>query len=163
MSAERFMQLVKETRGFEMIHAYADDVDHLLGGKEGSCWYIIMKNGKIKESFIATYDNSVWEDRLIKGSGAGKKGKSVSSGTTIEKIAKQAYLFQEEAWVQRQAGKAKVIEEHHPHYHYVYGFGDRALDVSAEFGVTIGYSDIRDVSTAFHLRDISIGDDVEQP
>ena len=29
--------------------------------------------------------------------------------------------------------------ELHPHYHYVYGIGDKALDVSEKYGVSIGY------------------------
>ena len=55
----------------------------------------------------------------------------------------------------------RVIEDSHPHYHYVYGFGDRALDVSAKYGVTIGWSDLKDVPAGFHLRYLYTGDDVD--
>lgn len=36
-----------------------------------------------------------------------------------------------------------------PRYHYVYGFGDKGLDVSVEYGVTIAYNDIKDVDAGF--------------
>lgn len=36
MSAERFMQLVAENQGFEFVQAYKDDVDLVLGGKDGT-------------------------------------------------------------------------------------------------------------------------------
>ena len=48
MSAERFMQLVVEKHGFEFVQAYKDDVDLFLGGKDGTFWYVVMKNGKVK-------------------------------------------------------------------------------------------------------------------
>ena len=48
-------------------------------------------------------------------------------------------------------------------YHYIYGFGDKGLDVSEQYGVTIAYSDIKDTSTGFHLRYVYVGDDVELP
>ena len=34
---------------------------------------------------------------------------------------------------------------------------------AAQYGVTIGYSDIEDVSVGFHLRDMSTGQNVEMP
>ena len=34
----------------------------------------------------------------------------------------------------------------------VYGIGDKALDVSEASGVSIGYSDIKDLPAGFHLR-----------
>ena len=163
MSAERFMQLVVENQGFEFVQAYKDDVDLFLGGKDGTFWYVIMKNGKVKESYIATYENGSWKDQMIKGTGAAKSVKDIAAGTTIREIVDKAYLAQNEEWVQRRIGKTRVIEDQHPHFHYVYGFGDKAVDVSSQYGVTIGYSDIKDVSQGFHLRDMSTGQDVEMP
>ena len=163
MSAEKFMQLVEEYKGFELVQAYRDDVDLYLGGKDGTFWYVVMKNGKAKESFVATYSQGSWKDQQIKGSGAAKTVKEITAGSTIQKIAEKAYLAQSENWVQRGMGKAKVVADGHPHYHFVYGFGDKAADISEKYGVTIGYSDIKDVSRGFHLRDISVGDEVELP
>ena len=45
----------------------------------------------------------------------------------------------------------------------MYGFGDKALDVSVPYGVTIGYNDIKDADTAFHLRFLYTGSEVELP
>lgn len=161
VSEERFIKLVKENGGFEYYQAYRNDVDHILGGKGDTYWYVVMKKGKVTESYIGKYAGGVWEDVFIKGSGDGKKTKAMPSGSTIRKIAEKAYLCQNETWVTRRT--PKPIEDAHPHYHYVYGFGDRALDVSVQYGVTIAYNDIKDADTSFHLRYLYIGNDVDLP
>ena len=43
------------------------------------------------------------------------------------------------------------------------GFGDKGLDISEQYGVTIGYSDIKDTSTGFHLRYLYTGNEVDLP
>ena len=83
------------------------------------------------------------------------------SGSTIKRIVENAYLAQEENWVKNR--KPRLVEDSHPHYHYVYGFGDKALDVSEAYGVSIGYSDINDPSAGFHLRYLSVGSEVSLP
>ena len=163
MSEEKFVRLVNENQGFELVQAYKDDVDLFLGGKDGTFWYVVTKKGKTKESYIAAYAGGAWKDQMIKGNGPAKSVKDIAGGTTIRKIAEKAYLAQDEEWVQRRLGKARVIEEHHPHYHYVYGFGDKAVDVSAQYGVTIGYSDLKDEAAGLHLRSLAVGEDVEMP
>ena len=161
MSQERFFRLVEEYQGFEFTLAYRDDVDHIIGGKGGTFWYVIAKNGKLAESWIASFQDGVWSDRQIRGRGAKQKIGELPQGSTIRRIAQSAYLMQEESWVKGR--KPRLIEDAHPHYHYTYGFGDKALDVSAQYGVTIGYSDIHDQSAGFHLRDLQTGKDVELP
>ena len=146
VSEERFIKLVKENGGFEYYQAYRNDVDHILGGKGDTYWYVVMKKGKVTESYIGKYAGGVWEDVFIKGSGDGKKTKAMPSSSTIRKIAEKAYLCQNETWVTRRT--PKPIEDAHPHYHYVYGFGDKALDVSVQYGVTIAYNDIKDADTS---------------
>lgn len=42
MSEEKFLKLVEDCRGFEFYQAYRGDVDHVLGGKDDTCWYVIM-------------------------------------------------------------------------------------------------------------------------
>ena len=161
MFEERFIQLVEENGGFEFYQAYRGDVDHVRGGKDGTFWYVILKRGKVTESSIGKLSGGVWEDVCIKGSGAGSKTKDMPSGSTIRRIAEKAYLMQNEAWVTRRT--PKPVEDAHPHYHYTYGFGDRGLDVSVQYGVTIAYSDIRDEDAGFHLRYLYTGDDVDLP
>ena len=81
--------------------------------------------------------------------------------STIKRIEERAYFMQDAEWV---AGRApRLIEDSHPHYHYVYGMGDKALDVSESYGVSIGYNDIADPDSAFHLRDLYTGEGVELP
>ncbi len=157
MSAERFIGLVEENDGFEFYQAYQNDVDHVLGGKGNTFWYIVMKKGKVSETYIGKRDGDVWEDTYTKGT----KTKSMPAGSTIALIAEKAYLMQEEKWVRDRKGK--LIEDAHPHYHYVYGFGDKGLDVSAQFGVTIAFSDIKDTAAGFHLRYLYTGSDMELP
>ena len=120
-----------------------------------------MKKGKVAESYIGKLRDGAWEDVYIKGSGASKKTKAMPAGSTIRKIAEKAYLMQNENWVTRRT--PNPIEDAHPHYHYVYGFGDKALDVSVKYGVTIAFSDIKDVEAGFHLRYLYTGNDVELP
>ena len=157
MSAERFLKLVEDQDGFEFVQAYQKDVDHFLGGKGDTIWYFVLKRGKVSETYIGHLQDGVWEDTYTKG----KRIKTLPAGTTIGKIVEKAYLCQEETWVKDRKGK--LIEDAHPHYHYTYGFGEKGLDVSAEYGVTISFSDIHDVPAGFHLRDLSTGDAVELP
>ncbi|MBP5279279.1 MAG: hypothetical protein J6Z03_02245 [Erysipelotrichaceae bacterium] len=158
---EQFMKLVEENKGFEYYQAYRDDVDHILGGKDDTYWYTILKDGKVRESYIGKYKNGSWEDVHIKGRGANQKSKAMPEGSTIKKIAEKAYLMQDEEWVTSRT--PKPIEDEHPHYHYMKGFGDKGLDVSVKYGVTITYSDISDPDAGFHLRYLYTGNDVELP
>ena len=157
MSSERFIKLVEENEGFEFYQAYQKDVDHILGGKNNTFWYMIAKKGKVSETYIGKRNGDVWEDTYTKGA----KTKTMPAGSTIKLIAEKAYYMQEEQWVKGR--KAKLIEDAHPHYHYVYGFGDKGLDISEKNGVTIAYSDIKDLSTGFHLRYLYTGKDVDLP
>ena len=43
MFEERFIQLVEENGGFEFYQAYRNDVDHILGGKGNTYWYVILQ------------------------------------------------------------------------------------------------------------------------
>ena len=161
MFEEKFIQLVGENGGFEFYQGYRNDVDHVLGGKDGTFWYVIMKKSKVTESWIGKNSGGSWEDKYIEGSGASRKEKAMPAGTTIRMIAEKAYLMQNETWVTRRT--PKPIEDTHPHYHYVYGFGDKGLDVSVQYGVTIAYNDLKDENAAFHLRTLYTGSDVELP
>ena len=159
MNEEKFMTLVKDNKGFEVVYAYRDDVDHFLGGKNDHYWYVISKNGKVKEAYTSFYNDGEWKDHYIKGDGIKRKITEAKSGTTIDMIVAKAYLAHEESWVKDKKGT--LIEADHPYIHYVKGFGDKALDVSKEYGVNIGYNDLEDTPAGFHLRDLTVGDKVE--
>ena len=158
MFEEEFMKLVQQYQGFEIVHAYRDDVDHYLGGKNDHYWYVIMKNGKIRESYAAFFKDGIWKDQYITGEGSKRKVKEADSGITIKKIAAEAYLAQDENWVKDKKGT--LIEEEQPRIHYVKGFGDKALDVSKQYGVSIAFNDLDDNAGAFHVRFINTGDEV---
>ena len=49
---ERFVKLVEDKGGFEFYQAYRNDVNHILGGKGNTFWYVVMKKGKVTESYI---------------------------------------------------------------------------------------------------------------
>lgn len=105
MSEERFIKLVEENGGFEFYQAYRNDVDHILGGKDDIYWYVIMKKGKVAESYVGKRNNGAWEDVCTKGSGANKKTKVLPAGSTIKRIVEKAYLMQDETWVTRRTPK----------------------------------------------------------
>ncbi len=161
MSAERFMKLVEELNGFEYVIGFRDEVDHLLGGKGNTVWHTTMKDQKVKEMMVGVFDGVVWKDQLIKGTGAKKKTKDIPAGSTIKRIAEEAYLGQEEKWIKDRKGR--LVEDAHPHLHYTKGFGDKAADISVKYGVTIGWSDLQDAEAGFHLRYAYEGKDVEMP
>ncbi len=160
-NSERFLQLIEKYGGFELVHAYRDDEDHYLGGKGKVCWYVIMKDGRQTEARFGTLEGGRWSDRIVKGSGKRRSEKEAPAGSTIRRIAEKAYLAQEEDWVAGR--KPRLIEDGHPHFHYTRGFGEKGLDVSEAYGVTIRYSDINDVAAGFHERDVCTGADVELP
>lgn len=157
MFKDKFIKLVEENDGFEFYQAFSGDVDKVFGGKGNTYWHYVLKNGKVTELYVGKKTGDVWEDTYQKGT----KTKALAPGSTIELIAKCAYLAQDEKWVKDRTGK--LIEDAHPHLHYVYGFGDKAADVSKEYGVTVGYSDLKDSAAGFRLRYLYTGSEVELP
>ncbi len=161
MDKYRFMELVEKEKGFEFYQAFRDEIDWVIGGKKDTCWFVVMMDQSVVETFIGKLKDGEWTDIRIKGKGKKRTVNEMPSGSTIKRIEERAYFMQDEAWVKDR--KPRLVEDSHPHYHYVYGMGDKALDVSEAYGVSIGYSDIKDLSAGFRLRYIYVGDDVESP
>ena len=161
MENYRFLELVQQEKGFEFYQAFRDEVDWIIGGKEDTCWFVIMKDQSVKEMYIGTQKDGVWTDRMIKGKGKKKTITEMPSESTIRRVEERAYFMQDADWVSGR--KPKLVEDSHPHYHYVYGFGDKALDVSEAYGVSIGYNDLKEPSDAFHLRYLYTGEAVGLP
>ncbi len=161
MKSYRFLELVEKEKGFEFCQAFRDEVDWIIGGRGDTCWFTVMKDQSVKETWIGTLKDGVWTDRKIKGKGKKKTVTDMPAGSTIKRVEERAYFMQEEEWVKNR--KPRVIEDSHPHYHYVYGMGDKALDVSEVYGVSIAYSDLKDLSAGFHLRHLYTGNEVENP
>ena len=161
MENYRFMELVEKENGFEFYQAFRDEVDWVIGGKGDTYWFTILKDQSVKETYVGTFKDGVWTDRMIKGKGKKRTEKEMPAGSTIKRIEERAYFMQDEAWVKDR--KPRLIEDSHPHYHYVYGIGDKALDVSEAYGVSIAYSDIKDLSAGYHLRFLYVGEEVDKP
>ncbi len=161
MENYRFTELVKKENGFEFCQAFRDEVDWVIGGKDDTYWFAILRDQSVRETYIGTFKDGVWTDRLIKGKGKKKTIKDMPAESTIKRIEERAYFMQDAEWVAGR--KPRLIEDAHPHYHYVYGMGDKALDVSEAYGVSIAYSDLKDPSAGFHLRHLYTGEDVEIP
>ena len=161
MADYRFVELVKKEKGFEFYQAFRDEVDWVIGGRGDTYWFVVLQDQSVKETYIGTLKDGVWTDRRIKGKGKRKTVKEMPSGSTIKRIEERAYFMQDAEWVRDR--KPKLVEDAHPHYHYVYGFGDKALDVVKDYGVSIAYSDLKDPSAGFHLRYLYTGEEVETP
>ena len=161
MGNYRFVELAEKENGFEFCQAFRDEVDWVIGGKGDTYWFAVLKDQSVAETYIGTLKDGVWTDRKVKGKGKKKTEKEMPAGSTIKRIEERAYFMQDEDWVKNR--KPRLVEDAHPHFHYVYGIGDRALDVSEAYGVSIGYSDIKDLPSGFHLRYLYTGEDVDIP
>jgi len=161
MESYRFADLVEKEKGFEFYQAFRDEVDWVIGGKNHTYWFVVLKDQSVKETYIGTLKDGVWTDRWIKGKGKKKTIKEITAGSTIKRIEERAYFMQDAEWVKDR--KPRLVADSHPHYHYVYGIGDKALDVSEAYGISIAYSDINDLSSGYHLRYLYTGEEVEIP
>lgn len=161
MESGRFAELVEKEKGFEFYQAFRDEVDWIIGGKDNTFWFAVMQDQSVRETYIGTLKDGVWTDRRIKGKGKKKTEKEMPAGSTMKRIEERAYFMQDAEWVKGR--KPRLVEDAHPHYHYVYGMGDKALDISEAYGVSIAYSDLKDLSAGFHLRYLYTGKDVEIP
>ena len=161
MESCRFLKLAEQEKGFEFYQAFRDEVDWVIGGRDDTCWFMVLKDQSVKEIYIGTLKDGVWTDRKIKGKGKKKNITEMPAGSTIQRIEERAYFMQDADWVRNR--KPRLVEDAHPHYHYVYGMGDKALDISEAYGVSIAYSDLKDPSAGFHLRYLYTGEEVDIP
>ncbi len=159
MSSYMFTDLVERENGFEFYQAFRDEVDWVIGGKGDTVWFTVIKDLSVQETFIGTLKDGVWTDRRIKG--RKKNITEMPEGSTIKRVEERAYFMQDAEWVKDR--KPRLVEDAHPRYHYVYGMGDKALDVSEAYGVSIAYSDLQDPAAGFHLRYLYTGEEVESP
>ena len=159
MADYRFLELVEREKGFEFYQAFRDEVDWVIGGKGDTVWFTVIKDLSVQEIFIGTLKDGVWTDRRIKG--RKKNVTEMPEGSTIKRVEERAYFMQDAEWVKDR--KPRLVEDAHPRYHYVYGMGDKALDVSEAYGVSIAYSDLQDPAAGFHLRYLYTGEEVESP
>ena len=160
MNAESFMNLVNENDGFEFVIGYKDFVDHRIGGQGNKYWYFIDYDGKKQEYYVGTYENGTWTDKFYKKKGSKLESKAVESGATMKMIVDRAYFYQD-----KTVGKKPQEVEKHGYIcnHYMFGFGEKAWEVSKKYGVTVSFSNINKVEEGYHLRDYYIGSEVDKP
>lgn len=161
MENDRFLELAEKENGFEFYQAFRDEVDWIIGARGDTCWFVIMEDQSVKETWIGTLKDGVWTDCRIKGKGKKRTVTELPPGSTIKRVEERAFFMQDAEWVSGR--KPRLIEDAYPHYHYVFGIGDKALDVSEAFGVSIAYSDLKDPAAGFHLRYLYTGEEVEMP
>ena len=160
MNAESFINLVNKNDGFEFVIGFKDYVDHRIGGKKDKYWYFIDHDGKKQEYYVGTLNNGAWADKFYIKKGGKLESKTVDNGTTIKMIVDRAYFYQD-----KTAGKKPQEVEKHGYVceHYMFGFGEKAVEIVKEYGVTVDFNDINDNDAAYRLRDILLGKDVEKP
>ena len=158
MNAESFMNLVNENGGFEFVIGFKNE-EHYIGGTGNKYWYLV-DTGRKKEYYIGTYEDGVWSDKFYVDKKDSLESSTVESGTTINKIVERAYFYQE-----RTVGRKPQETEMGGFKcnHYCFGFGDKAVQVVQDYGVTVGFNDIKDNDGAYRLRDISTGKQVDPP
>ena len=99
MEYHRFRELVERENGFEFYQAFREEVDWVIGGKDDTCWFAVLQDGSVKETFIGTLKDGVWTDRRIKGKGKKRTVKEMPAGSTAKRVVERAYFMQEEEWV----------------------------------------------------------------
>ena len=160
MNAESFMNLVKEYDGFEFVIGFKNFIDHRIGGQGNKYWYYIDYNGKKSEYYVGTYENGSWTDKFYTKKGSKFESKTVNSETTINMIVERAYFYQDKTL----GRKPQEVEKHgFVCNHYMFGFGDKAVEIEKEYGITVEFNDIKDNDSAYSLREILLGKDVEKP
>ena len=160
MDNEAFMKLVNDNDGFEFVIGYRDDLDYYIGGKGNKYWFLWTKGNK-SEYYVGTYENGAWTDKhYVAKSKKIVESNSVEPETTINKIIERAYYYQDKIGNKKPT---EIDKEYDIFLHYVYGFGEKAWEVSKKYGVTVAFSDINKVDEGYHLRDYSVGDDVDKP
>ncbi len=124
MKSYRFVELAEKENGFEYYQAFRDEIDWIIGGKGDTFWFTILKDQAVKETYIGKIKDGVWTDCMIKGKGKKQTITEMPAESTIKRIEERAYFMQEQEWVKGR--KPKLVEDAHSHFHYVYGFGDKA-------------------------------------
>ena len=66
MKSYRFLELVEKEKGFEYYQAFRDEVDWVIGGKDNTEWYAVLKEQSVKETYIGTLKDGIWTDCRIK-------------------------------------------------------------------------------------------------
>lgn len=156
-----FRALVEAKQGFEMVLGYQDYVDHCIGGKGNKLWYFINSKKK-KECWMAEYDGITSKETHIVVRKGTPTVKQLEPGTTLKLVNERAFYYQDE-FDPASRTPSMVDLNGYPVKHYSFAFGALAVDISEEYGVTLGFSDIEKEEEGYRVRDLLIGSSVEIP
>lgn len=152
-----FLRLIDENVGFEFVLGFIDYEDHYIGGNSKRIWYY-TKKGRKQELWMAYRDGS--SDSHYKISGKNVTETILPPGTTLQKIIERAYWGQDV--IESSSRKPEMREEcGFAVHHYSFSFGETAYQISDDYNITVGYSDINDITVGYRLRDIFTSKDVE--
>ena len=59
MDKYRFMELVEKEKGFEFYQSFRDEIDWVIGGKKDTCWFVVMKDQSVAETFIGKLKDGI--------------------------------------------------------------------------------------------------------
>ena len=95
MENYRFLELAEKENGFEFYQAFRDEIDWIIGARGDTCWFVVMQDQSVKETYIGTRKDGVWTDRRIKGKGKRKTVKEMTPGSTIRRVEERAFFMQD--------------------------------------------------------------------
>lgn len=157
----KFLDLIKETGGFEVVLGFRDNVDHFIGGSGDKYWYFIKKGTK-EEFYLCTRQGETQTDVHYIQTKKKQSSEPVPSGETMKRILSELAVGQME--IEKDGRKpTKTALYGHPCSHYSFSFGERAYKISDEFGITVEYSNINDEASGFRLRNIGTGEEIQAP
>ena len=161
MKETDFLKLIEENHGIQVTLGFRDDVDHFIGGIAGKFWYFVKKKSA-EDYYVCTRSGGSTTDVHFTRKKKVLTSEPAPSGKTMELILSELSVGQEE--IERSGRKPTAVKVYeHPCSHYSFAFGERAYKISDEFGITVEYSNLKDESAGFRLRNISTGDEVIPP
>lgn len=158
---ENILELIKQNDGFEVTLGFCNNIDHFIGGKQDTVWYFIQ-NGNKEEFWLGRLTDGVWTDKHYTKKRKEFVSEDCENGTTISKLTDRLYLGQD--YIVKDGRKPTSTENHGIKVdHYSFKFGELAYEISQEYGITVSYSDINDLSVGYYARRIITGEDVKAP
>lgn len=157
----QFLELVEENKGFSYVLGFINDEDHFIGGTGNQVWYCTVKKGQT-DCWIGDLKGDAWSDRHVIIKKKKKAEEPAAPGTAMDMILARAYFGQDRIKADGRKPVATKIYEHECS-HYAFSFGAIAYDISDEFGITVSFSNVDDITVGFKIRDISAGEEVRFP
>lgn len=161
LNEEKFLKIISDNIGFQVTLGFRDDVDHFLGGRGSKVWYYIQKK-KTADYYVGTLTGGVWEDVHYVLKKKILTSEPAPSGTAIGLILSELSIGQEE--IEKDGRKPIAVKVYElPCSHYSFAFGERAYQISDDYGITVSYSNLKDEEAGFRLRTLIVGEDIKIP